>query len=101
MRTHPHGWRQQCEAHNHHSGAGDGAEKPLVVGTAHRVYSHGDLTLNPASGICIYLFVRILEHKNHAYIPTVANFELNITLMYAEERTGGLFYASYFNEAAS
>ena len=21
---------------------------------------------------CIYLFVRILEHKNHAYIPTVA-----------------------------
>ena len=63
MRTHPHGWRQQCEAHNHHSGAGDGAEKPLVVGTAHRVYSHGDLTLNPASGIFVGKLLNILKSQ--------------------------------------
>ena len=74
MRTHPHCSGQQCEAHNHHSGAGDGAEKLLVVGTAHRVYSHGDLTLNPASGIFMGKLLNILKSQQ---IPSGVKVRFN------------------------
>ena len=73
MQTHPHRWGGGGggggggKAHNHHSGAGDGAEKLLVVGAVHKVYSHRDLTLNPASGIFVG---KLLNIRKSQQIPS-------------------------------